>query len=132
MNILKPALAAAFLLGALLSSDAWAQGRGGHGGHGGHWSGNGHAGPHAGHGHGYHHHGRGFVGGGVIIGAPLIWPRRWYGDPFYDNYYYPGYYLTPGDGQTLYYCNSPRGYYPNVQVCRVPWRTVISTVVPPP
>jgi hypothetical protein len=145
MNMLKPALTLAFLLGALLSPDAWAQHGHGGGGHG-HFQGGGHNHFHGGPGgHGYYHgRGHGYVRGGIIVGAPLYWPRYGYLDPYY--YYTPGYYvgapwyLSPGDAavyagpgtRRLYYCDNPRGYYPNVDACLVPWRVVIGTVVPPP
>ena len=146
MNILKPALTLAFLLGALLSPDAWAQRGHGGGGHG-HFQGGGHSHFHGGtvSGHGYRR-GHGYLRGGVIVGAPLYWPGYGYGyrDPYYD--YAPGYpvgaawYLPPGDAtvyagtgtRRLYYCDNPRGYYPNVDACLVPWRPVTATVVPPP
>ncbi|OEZ61652.1 hypothetical protein [Duganella sp. HH105] len=129
MNMLKPALTLAFLLGALASPDAWTQGRG-----------------HGGGGHGYHHghgHGHGYVRGGIIVGAPVYWPRYGYLDPYYDRYYYPpGYYvgaplyLPPADAPSLprrlYYCGNPRGYFPNVGACLVPWRVLTATVVPSP
>ena len=134
MKILKPTLTIALLLGTLVCADAWAQGRGHSGGHAGHMGNSGHAGHGAGyvhgggHGHGYgYRHGR----GGVIIGAPLFWPYRYYGGAYYDPYYYSGYYAWPG-AQQLYYCDNPRGYYPNVEACLVPWRVVAGTVVPPP
>lgn len=128
MNMLKPALALAFLLGALASPDAWAQGRGHGGGHG--------------HGHGYHHR-HGHVRGAFIVGAPVYWPRYGYFDPYYDRYYYPpGYYagaplyLPPAEAPSLpsglYYCVRPRGYFPNVGACLVPWRVLTATVVLPP
>jgi hypothetical protein len=153
MKLVKPAaLTAALLIGALFCVDAWALGRGGHGGHGGGGHvGHGGYGGHGGHGgyvgrpgghfyggpvRGYHRH-RGYVGGAIVVGAaPLFWPDRWYGDPYY-NYYPAPYvdspvYLPPSDaGQTTYYCDSPRGYYPNVTGCRVPWRGVIITPPPP-
>jgi len=136
MNMLKPALTLAFLLGVLISPNAWAQ-RGGHGG-GAH----GHS--HGGGGHGYYHgHGHGYVRGGIFIGAPLYWPRYGYYGPYYDGYYYPpGYYadaplyLPPPDAgassRRLYYCDHPRGYYPNIAACLLPWRVMTATVAPPP
>lgn len=138
MNLLKPALLLAFLLGALTCPYAWAQGHG-HGGGGGHGHGYVHGG--WGGGHGYHH-GHGYVRGGVFIGAPL-WPRYRYYGPYYDGYYYPpGYYadaplyLPPADAgvssRRLYYCDNPRGYYPNITSCLLPWRMLTATVVPPP
>ncbi|HLG86629.1 MAG TPA: hypothetical protein VKZ79_05465 [Alphaproteobacteria bacterium] len=30
----------------------------------------------------------------------------------------------PAQGQTWYYCDNPRGYYPYVQSCPTPWREV--------
>src|SRR5471030_1159238 len=136
MNMLKPALTLAFLLGVLISPNAWAQ-RGGHGG-GAH----GHS--HGGGGHGYYHgHGHGYVRGGIFIGAPLYWPRYGYYGPYYNGYYYPpGYYadaplyLPPPDAgissRRLYYCDNPRGYYPNITACLLPWRAMTATVAPPP
>lgn len=147
MNMLKPALIGALLIGALACPDAWSQGHGRGGGQfsGSHSSGHmrsGHAGG-SGYSHGGgHYRGHGYVRGGVIVGAPLFWPY-WYGDPYY---YYPGYYvdapvyLPPDDAVVypgsaagvLYYCDSPRGYYPRIGSCRVPWRAVAATRVPPP
>ncbi|HKX10043.1 MAG TPA: hypothetical protein VJN67_17720 [Stellaceae bacterium] len=44
--------------------------------------------------------------------------------------------MTPGtneSGQTVYYCDSPPGYYPQVPNCSTPWRAVVTgTNGPPP
>src|SRR5271154_1806058 len=57
-----------------------------------------------------------------------------YGAPIYP---YPGYvsddYVDADDaapGQNWYYCQSPPGYYPYVQTCRIPWQPVPAS--PPP
>lgn len=58
-----------------------------------------------------------------------------YGAPIYP---YPGYvsddYVDADDsapGQTWYYCQSPPGYYPYVQSCRIPWQPVPASPPPP-
>lgn len=103
---------------------------------------------------------RGGIGGGVIIGAPLLAPIDpfW---PYYDNYAYPYgvpdygapyppefyappqaylppatvYAPAPSEGpsqQIWYYCQDPMGYYPYVQNCNNNWQTVPASVLPPP
>jgi hypothetical protein len=38
----------------------------------------------------------------------------------------------PAYGQTWYYCDNPRGYYPAVQNCPTGWRAVPAPAAPPP
>lgn len=107
MKLLKPALTVVILLGALVCSNAWA----GPGHHGGHWR------------HGYHGHPV-----HVVISTPVYWAG--YGDPYYDpyspRYVVEGVYVPPAPAfsgpPAWYYCGRPRGYYPQVRTCRVPWR----------
>jgi len=110
MKFLKPAVTAAILLGLLVCESAWAR-PGGHGYSAGH----GHGQWHGGGARVYHGHG-GYWRGGVFIAAPLFW----YGDPFYDPFYHRYYY----DRSVWWYCDNPRGYYPQVLECSVPWRIV--------
>jgi len=139
MKYLKPALAIAVVLCSAVGSNAWAQhGHGGHGG--GHFVG----------GHGGYYHGGGYWRGGVFIGAPLFWP---YGPSYYDPYYDPGYYYSPpvvvesapptyversapapqsSQSSTWSYCANPKGYYPYVKDCKVPWRSVDPASLPAP
>jgi hypothetical protein len=156
-KLLRPALALAFIAGALICSNAWAQ-RGAHGTGGAQASG--HAGGHAGGpagahggvhgrlgnhygGHGWH--GRG-GGGAIVIGGPLFWPG--YGSGWYDEPYY-GYrsgrpivvqpapavvYIertVPSSQPLWYFCNHPQGYYPYVKQCTSPWRAVAPGSVSP-
>jgi len=119
MKTLKPVLMVlAILMGLLVCETAWARPGGGHYGGGGHAHGSWHGG---GGGHYYYHGhggGRGYWRGGIFIGAPL----GWYGDPFYDPFY--RYYDV--ERSVWYYCDNPRGYYPQVLECAVPWRVLTS------
>jgi len=120
MKILKPAVTVAvILLGLLLCETAWAHPGGRHGGGHGYYGGHPHGQWHGGGPRVYHGHG-GYWRGGVFIAAPLFW----YGDPFYDPVYRRYYY----DRSVWWYCDFPRGYYPQVLECSVPWRIVS----PPP
>jgi len=137
-TLLKPAMAAIFLFGALLCSSAWA-GPGGHGG-GGHGGGSGHGGFHGGggyHGGGFHGRGR----GGIFIGGAGYWG---YGPGLYGYSYPYSYYYDDGDvvvpqGAIVsspppalwYFCDNPQGYYPYVKECSTPWRAVTPDVPPP-
>ncbi len=79
---------------------------------------------------------------GVGIGAPLVYPYPYgyvpppvyYAPPAYyapPPVYYtpPAYAPTPGapPAQSWYWCDNPRGYYPNVQACPGGWRQVAAT-----
>ena len=126
--------------GALLTPlPAGAQQHGGHagGGHVGAW----HGGPgwHGGWGWGWG------VGLGVLAadaafwGWPYYWGYPYYPYPYYAPYYYPPAssvtVIEPGPAQAApappayYYCTNPKGYYPYVASCQVPWQAV--PVVPP-
>jgi hypothetical protein len=143
VKLLKPVLALAFIAGALVCSNAWAQ-RGAHGGAhggghgvhgrlGGQHDGLGHYGGHGG--HRWHGHG----GGAIVIGGPLFWPG--YGSGWYDDPYYgyrpmrpimvqpapPVVYIergVPSSQPLWYFCDSAQGYYPYVKQCTSPWRAV--------
>src|SRR5471032_1709418 len=120
MTYLKPVLVAAFLLGAFACSNAWARPGHDHAMHGTGW-----------HGHtGGHFHAPGRFHHGVVVGGPLFWPGYWYDpyfyDPVYPYYYYgPRVYLPPRNmhpgAPESYFCSHPRGYYPHVRECLVPW-----------
>jgi hypothetical protein len=81
----------------------------------GHWS------------YGWHHHRHGwwwFVGGVWFFYDEPIWPyptlvSAEYVEEAPDQYY----------GQYWYYCDDPKGYWPYVQACNVPWEAV--PVTPP-
>jgi hypothetical protein len=113
------AIVALFLLGPLAIGDALAD-RGRHGGRGG---------------HGGYGHSR--VGVGVVVGSPFWSP--WYSPA---PYYYPPYYppvvierqVPPvyveqspppvkvrAQAGFWYYCQSPSGYYPEIQECPKGW-----------
>ncbi len=121
----KPALALAFVLGAMLCGNAWGQRHGGHGGHGFH-------------GHGQRGHGH----VGVSIGVPLFgygYGPGWYDDPWYGYRYAaplvvrpaaPTVYIERGVGPQWYFCSDPQGYYPYVKQCTGNWRTVDPQSVP--
>jgi hypothetical protein len=94
---------------------------------------------------------RGFGGPrfGVVIGAPLYlpfgpyYPYNYpypyayppvYAPPPAPAYGYPGYPTFEDEGrqqeQDWYYCEDPRGYYPDVRTCNRAWQPVPAT--PPP
>jgi hypothetical protein len=55
--------------------------------------------------------------------------------PYPDPYVPPGFVAAPGAVQYYYYCRRPRGYYPYVAACRVPWRAIAmppGAAMPPP
>jgi len=133
---LRPLLALAFLIGAVLCSNAWADsGRHGHG-------------PGF---YGHAHHGHGFHGRrahlGVAIGVPLYSRGPgWYGDPYYAypySYRYrplplqieaPPVYVERGIAPVTalwYFCSNPEGYYPYVKQCATGWRAVTPQSVVP-
>ncbi|MES2740978.1 MAG: hypothetical protein V4754_08490 [Pseudomonadota bacterium] len=115
---LKPALALAFVLGAVVCGNAWAQHHGGHGHHGHHG----------------HHRGHGHVG--LAIGVPLFgygFGPGWYDDPWYRYRYAapvvvqpaaPTVYIERSVPGQWYFCSDPQGYYPYVKQCTTAWRTV--------
>ena len=84
-------------------------------------------------GHPHHEHPRVFFIGPSVVYLPAY-------SPYY--YYPPGIILAPPtylDGSSVppgvqpaywYYCDNPRGYYPNVRECPGGWRQVVPT--PPP
>jgi len=127
----------AAILTAAVSSLTLAAGRSG-GGHGGSRGGS-HSG-HGGHGHAY--------GGRVVVGVGFYggyWPYYrypYYGYPAYPYYYpAPAYYppapeyyeqpqVQPDVPSYWYYCQSPRGYYPQIQSCPGGWTRV--PPAPPP
>ncbi len=131
-KFLKPAIALAFLIGAMACGNAWARpgGGGGHG-HGG-WHGGAH-----GHWHGHAH-------AGLVIGAPLWWGAYgyrygpgWYGDPFDDYPYSASLLESQPPAQPWYYCVNPQGDYPYVKNCATGWRSVVgqgasNAAYPPP
>ncbi|GHU39283.1 hypothetical protein AGMMS50256_39100 [Betaproteobacteria bacterium] len=120
------AIVALFLLGPVAVGNAFADRR--HGGRG--------------HGHGYHGYSHSRVDVGVLIGSPF-WSPRYYPAPYYYPSYYPTYHppvvierqtppvyveieqSSPVESRAQagywYYCQSPSGYYPEVQECPKGW-----------
>lgn len=103
---------------------------------------------------GSHHHSHGHGHGRVIIGVGPWWGPGWggwpyYGYPYYPYYPYYSYYYpyspTVAQPSTYverelttdsrppaywYYCESARGYYPNVQSCPETWLRVAPVTSP--
>src|SRR5471030_1906949 len=116
MKYLKPALAIAVVFCSAVGSNAWAQhGHGGHGG--GHFVG----------GHGGYYHGGGYWRGGVFIGAPVVVESA---PPTYVERSAPA--PQSSQSSTWSYCANPKGYYPYVKDCKVPWRSVDPASLPAP
>jgi hypothetical protein len=63
----------------------------------------------------------------IVGGAWYFYPAPVY--PYPDPYVPPGVVAAPSPASYYYYCPRPRGYYPYVAACRVPWRAVAA---PPP
>ena len=74
-------------------------------------------------GHWYHgRHGRQLGWWWVVGGAWYFYPAPVY--PYPDPYLPPIVAPPPGPVHFWYFCDRPRGYYPYVATCRVPWRAV--------
>ena len=149
------ALAVVAALGLVIGSGTALAQRGGGGHDGGAWHGGGHGG-----GHGGTHIGIGFGFPGFYWGPGFGYPYSPYygGYPYYSSYpYYAGYqsyypdepvYVEPGpstyiqrdmssgaqggEGQYLYYCPDPAGYYPQLQNCPKGWLKVVPEGSPRP
>lgn len=123
MNMFKPALLAAALLGTWM----WPAEAPAHGRH-------------------HHHHGRASVGIWFGVPGPVFYPPYHY----YPRYYYPPTVIVPapaappvyieqpqvsapasGDAHFWYYCRDTRTYYPYVQTCASPWQPVVPNSAPP-
>jgi hypothetical protein len=70
----------------------------------------------------FFHRQRVFVGGTVIIGAPLFFPY-----PYYPPVYVPPPAYIEQGGGVYYYCPDYNDYYPNVASCPSQWVPVSST-----
>jgi hypothetical protein len=140
LHRLAPCLLALAIAAAPLA--ALAQRHGGGFGHGGGHAWHGGGGGWRGGGYGWHGGGYGWNGGwgwgwGAGFGYDPLW--GWPG------YYYGGYYdapyamvesvpaapAVPAPPQ-YYYCDSPKGYYPAVATCQLPWRPVAPVAPPAP
>ena len=58
----------------------------------------------------------------VVNGTWYWYPAPVY--PFPDPYVPPAVAAVPPGAQYWYFCRNPRGYYPYVPTCRVPWQAV--------
>lgn len=94
------------VLGAGLSSDAWARGRG-------------------------HFHAGVFIGAPLFWG-PWWWgPPAYYGPPVVIERQPPVFVQPEPQVQYWYYCQSPQGYHPYVQQCPGGWMQVVPPTAPP-
>lgn len=74
-------------------------------------------------GHWYHgRHGNRMGWWWIVGGAWYFYPAPVY--PYPDPYIPPVVAPAPGPAHFWYFCDRPRGYYPYVATCRVPWRAV--------
>jgi hypothetical protein len=64
------------------------------------------------------------VGGGWYFYPEPIWPYPTYVAPAYIVQQPPPVVAGVPPAQFWYFCDNPRGYYPNVATCSVPWRSV--------
>lgn len=88
-------------------------------------------------------HGGGHVGIGLYLGP--TWDPWWWGPPYYPYYPYyqqppviirqePEIYIQPNppteQPRYLYYCQEPKGYYPDVKKCPNGWMKVVPPGIP--
>lgn len=69
----------------------------------------------------------GYLGWWWVIGDSwFYYPAPIYPYPLYvgPEYYYDYYSYYPAPSYYWYHCEDPLGYYPNVQMCNVPWEAV--------
>jgi hypothetical protein len=64
------------------------------------------------------------VGGGWYFYPEPIWPYPTYVPPAFVVTQPPPVVAGVPPAQFWYFCDNPQGYYPNVQSCAVPWRSV--------
>jgi hypothetical protein len=76
------------------------------------------------------YHRRAFIGGTVIVGAPLVYPAPVYVSPA-PVYVEPPVYIEQS-AQIYYYCPDYQQYYPDVSSCPSPWLRVLPDGTPDP
>jgi hypothetical protein len=64
------------------------------------------------------------VGDGWYFYPEPIWPYPTYVAPAFVAQQPPPVVAGVPPAQFWYFCDNPRGYYPNVATCSVPWRSV--------